>query len=518
MSNIDPKLIEQLNFQQGQIINSDNKKVVVSAGPGSGKTYTIVKRITKELSDIKFNQGIIACSFTKEASKQLEERLEQKCDISNSYIGTIDSFVLMGIIDPYKNRLIKHWNGKNIVKKLKIRMAEMKSLASEITKYGTKYYDKVAYKNYLNKWKNDFLNGVYEISFANYLVAIYLIRNLPEVQEYLSNKYKSIYIDEAQDLNEFQHMLIKVLADECQLNCFLIGDKNQSIYQFRGARPEQFYNLCNLGYTEYKINVSVRCHKSILEFANSIVDDKYVITGSDESRVNFNILPTSEELSSISGNFMILFETNDSALSWYQYLIKKDIEVIYSKPIELTDKDFKDEYFDLIEEILVFYYNWENKNLKLTYRIDDFKTYLSNFILEEEIKNAVLLDFGTNVVEYLEKILKIFNVNMKESIKQELSTQLENDVYINHYKKYENVNRIMTIHSSKGLESDNVFVVFRKLPYNYNDEFKRKLFVAFSRAKNNLYISFSKDSGIKGSSFEALLMNKASKLVKKEIA
>jgi len=515
MNNIDSKLIEQLNFQQEQIINSNEKKVVVSAGPGSGKTYTIVKRIAKELSNIKFNQGIIACSFTKEASKQLQERLDQKCDISNSFIGTIDSFVLMGIIDPYKNRLIKHWNGKNVFKKLKIRMAGMKSLASEITKYGKKYYDKVKYNNYLNEWKNNFLNGIYEISFANYLFAIELIRNLPETKEYLSNKFKSIYIDEAQDLNEFQHLLIKVLADECQLNCFLIGDKNQSIYQFRGARPEQFYNLCNLGYTEYKINVSVRCHKSILEFANSIVDDNYVITGSDESRVNINILPTAEKLISISGNFMILFETNDSALLWYQYLLKKDIDVIYSKPIELTDKDFKDEYFDLIEEILMFYYNFDNKNLKLTYRIDDFKTYLSNFILEEEIKNNVLLDFETNVVEYLEKILKIFNVNMKESIKQELLKQLSDNVYINHYIKREDVNRIMTIHSSKGLESDNVFVVFRKPPYNYNDEYKRKLFVAFSRAKKNLYISFAKDSGIKGSSFETLLMNKASALVKK---
>lgn len=515
MNNIDPKLIEQLNFQQWQIINSNDKKVVVSAGPGSGKTYTIVKRIAKELSDIKFNQGIIACSFTKEASKQLQERLDQKCDISNSFIGTIDSFVLMGIIDPYKNRLIKFWNGQNVFKKLKIRMAEMKSLASEITKHGDKYHDKVAYKNYLNNWKNDFLNGVYEISFANYLVAIYLIKNLPEVKEYLSSKYKSIYIDEAQDLNEFQHKLIKILVDECQLNCFLIGDKNQSIYQFRGARPEQFYNLCNLGYTEYKINVSVRCHKSILEFANSIVDDKYVITGSDESRVKINMLPTAEKLISISGNFMILFETNDSALLWYQYLIKKGIEVIYSKPIELTDKNFKDEYFDLIEEILLFYYNFDNKNLKLTYRIDDFKTYLSNFVLEEKIKNDVLLDFGTNAIEYLEKILKIFNINIKESIKKELSKQLEDNVYINHYKKIENANRIMTIHSSKGLESDNVFVVFRKLPYNYNDEYKRKLFVAFSRAKTNLFISFSRDSGIKGSNFEKLLINKASKLVKR---
>lgn len=516
MNNIDQSLKEQLDYQQGLIINSTEKKVVVSAGPGSGKTYTIVQRISKELSDIKFNQGIIACSFTKEASKQLQEKLEQKCDVSNSFIGTIDSFVLMGIINPYKNRLIKYWQGNNVVKKLKIRMAEIRSIASEITRCGFKYNDKQKYDNYLKEWKNNFLNGIYEISFANYLVAIYLIKNLPEVKEYLSNKFKSIYIDEAQDLNEFQHKFIKVLADDCNMNCFLIGDKNQSIYQFRGARPEQFYNLCKLGYTEYKINVSVRCHKSILEFANSIVDDTYIVTGSDESRVKFKVLPTAEILNSIDKKFIILFETNKNASLWYQYLVKKGVDVIYSKPIDIADKDFKDEYLDLIEEILFFYYNFDNKNTKLTYKIDDFRTYLSNFILEEEIKNNILINFESNVVEYLIKILSTFNINLPENIKNEISTQLCEDVHVNHYIKRENANKIMTIHSSKGLEAENVFVVFTQPPLKYDDEYKRKLFVAFSRAKNNLYISFSNTSGIHGTQFESILLEKATALLRKE--
>ena len=60
---------------------------------GSGKTYTVVRRIEKELQEIKDYQGIIACSFTKEASEELKNRINKKINIDNCFIGTIDSFV-----------------------------------------------------------------------------------------------------------------------------------------------------------------------------------------------------------------------------------------------------------------------------------------------------------------------------------------------------------------------------------------------------------------------------------------
>lgn len=67
------RLFEILNKQQGKIIQSKDRKIVVSAGPGSGKTYTIVK-IEQEFLCEEKNKNIIVASFTKEASKQLKEK------------------------------------------------------------------------------------------------------------------------------------------------------------------------------------------------------------------------------------------------------------------------------------------------------------------------------------------------------------------------------------------------------------------------------------------------------------
>ena len=70
------KLFEILNKQQGKIIQSKNRKIVVSAGPGSGKTYTIVKKIEQEFLCEEKNKNIIVTSFTKEGGA--DNFLDQK--------------------------------------------------------------------------------------------------------------------------------------------------------------------------------------------------------------------------------------------------------------------------------------------------------------------------------------------------------------------------------------------------------------------------------------------------------
>lgn len=109
MSNISDELKEILDIEQEKIINSSEKYIFVSACPGSGKTYTVVKRIEKELSEIEKYQGIVACSFTREASEELKSRINKKLEINNSFIGTIDSFV-KDIVCKFVNRALINAN------------------------------------------------------------------------------------------------------------------------------------------------------------------------------------------------------------------------------------------------------------------------------------------------------------------------------------------------------------------------------------------------------------------------
>lgn len=90
-------------------------------------------------------------------------------------------------------------------------------------------------------------------------------------------------------------------------------------------------------------------------------------------------------------------------------------------------------------------------------------------------------------------------------------------MYLNHYINHEKINRIMTIHSSKGLEADNVFIRFTDIPFYYNEEYKRKLYVAFTRAKNSLYISYKTTNIVESVIGKTLLSNflKINNIVKK---
>lgn len=320
MLNIDKKNLESLNRQQSKIINSKESKIVVHAGPGSGKTYTMVKMISNELEKIDDFRGIIACSFTREAASQLEQKVKIKTSkTEHSFIGTIDSLLINEIITPFKNRLLKSLNLNHDIEELTFSFPEYESKASYLTRQGIREYNAEERKEYENRWILDLSRGNYEISFAAYTWATKLIQDIKKASKYIASKYTTVYIDEAQDMNEYQHKFFKVLIEECNLKIVLIGDKNQSIYKFRGARPEYFYNLTNYGFKEYKITESVRCHKSIIDFSNLLIDNSFEHDIHDDCRVNYSVSPTINDLKSNMNDYFILCESNAKVLEIYNY-------------------------------------------------------------------------------------------------------------------------------------------------------------------------------------------------------
>jgi len=176
-------IINLLNLQQSKIIESTDKKIIVSAGPGSGKTYTIVKKIKKELSENDYS--IIITSFTKEAANQLKNKLRNTCDLGDSYVGTLYSFVLVEIIDKFKNRYLSA-RGLKEVSKLKYSMPKRNSEIEELTRIGINPSTIKRIQLCLKKWLNDFSNGKYEISSLTYLIAIDLMNKCPVAKKYIS--------------------------------------------------------------------------------------------------------------------------------------------------------------------------------------------------------------------------------------------------------------------------------------------------------------------------------------------
>ena len=500
------RISEDLILEQNLIIESDAPKVVISAGPGAGKTYTIIKKATKELSEFEeksINKGVVLCSFTREASLELEKRLQANIQSEFTYVGTIDSFVLTDLINPFKNRILKRMRpGTNIINsKLKISIPSLdKNLRVNIlTKQGVTDYNKKEILEYYDKWITDLTNGKYEVSFAAYLFAGKALEKVPELQEYFKTRYQSIYIDESQDLNDFQIRFINKVIQFTNVNCFLIGDKRQSIYSFRGARPDLFYSMVDKGFLELKITHSARCHYNILEFSRRIVgesNDTNKLVNDKRVTINFPIIDSLKSLGSLD-DYFILVETNAEASFMYQKCLENKIEnVIYTKRFEInSNKDFSDNYYDICEEIAKFYYNHKNTNPNLTYSIEELSHFLEPLVDASKLKLSKLSIMTSETsIEYLTKIFNLGGVAIPEEVKNEISMQLSQEVHKNHYIRMKGINRIMTIHSAKGLEATYVFVQFERKSYSINDETRRKLFVAFTRAKERLVIGFIGDS------------------------
>ena len=302
------------------------------------------------------------------------------------YIGTIDSWV-KNIICTFANRALKECNKyKNQViinNNVFLSDDNVKINGNYIVKNNqrylttnelVRYYDVYTnYKNignqYYNEWIQKLQNSEYEISFPSYFFASYIVK-MDIFKDWFNSKYTTIYIDEAQDLNYFQHYFFDTLKNETNIRIVMVGDANQSIYQFRGARPELFKKLLTKGYSEYKIDVSVRCHPSIIYYANKIFDNSIEKKFNMESNVEIINDIDIEFLKNLSNNTFILTESNKTAQELYEQY-KNDFDIVFTKKIDLDNKKYNDYYLNsyIIDELLKYYLNIEKILVKNTIKI-----------------------------------------------------------------------------------------------------------------------------------------------------
>lgn len=481
MKYLNDEVINQLNKQQQEIINSNNELIMVEACPGAGKTYTIVKKIQKELKENN-ERGIIACSFTNEASKELEKRIARGIDVSNCFVGTIDSFVLTEIVMKFINRYLKlaYTNYRKVEIKEIVFPENRNRLVNDLTKFINR---KEEIEDYYNNWLKNLIHGKYEISFPSYILATQIIDT-----EYFSGiytqKYSTIYIDEAQDLNFYQHMFIKKLRSKTKIKVVMVGDSKQSIYQFRGANPCLFNKLEEQNYLRFNINISVRCHPSISYYANKLVgNDNFDLGAISKNNVCFIDEINIEFLQSLENGFFIICETNSLANSIYNQ-IKNHIDVYYVKPIIIETDDYNFNR-DIIEEIIKYYFNHNNPLPKSVYIKEEFLKILQNTNIR--IKNKDISIENEDIEEYIKKIMELIGISLSNETLKIIKEKLDDDIHKYYYLIVEKNNRIMTIHSSKGLENSNVIICLEN-SFNFDLEYKNKLFVAITRAIDNVYL------------------------------
>ncbi|MBQ7236280.1 MAG: UvrD-helicase domain-containing protein [Clostridia bacterium] len=292
-------LLAKLNEEQIKPVLDTEGAVLVIAGAGSGKTRVLTSRIAYlVLEKGVLPSNIMAITFTNKAAGEMKERLEKIVgNVGDMWVSTIHSMcvrILRRDIDKLgydKNFTIYDETDKDKVFK---RVFEDLGYDTDTLLKSSKNIISNAKNECLTpaEWRKaypevrfgDDIEKIYEayetqlarsnaLDFDDLLFKTYqLFEKFPEVADYYSNKFKYIHIDEFQDTNSVQFAIAQRL---CKIhgNIFVVGDDDQSIYGWRGAKIENILSFDDIfrGAKVYKLERNYRSTKKILQLANCII-------------------------------------------------------------------------------------------------------------------------------------------------------------------------------------------------------------------------------------------------------
>jgi DNA helicase II / ATP-dependent DNA helicase PcrA len=287
--------LSRLNPEQYQAVTTTEGYVLVLAGAGSGKTRVLTLRIAYlVLFKACPPESIVAMTFTNKAAGEMKERLVkiigQKL-ASKVFIGTFHSYCLKLLRDYIHHlgytssfSLYSEADVKRIFKQLAATYLDQSgdlppleqsfSLIQMAKTLGSDPEDKK------NSWHHQFLQSTFEslktsmrafnaVDFDGLLeLTCKLFEKYPELMQPLSSKISYVMIDEYQDSNPMQFKIAKYLADSSQ-NLFVVGDDDQSIYGWRGAKIENILHFP--ASVKIKLEQNYRSSPTILHAANSVI-------------------------------------------------------------------------------------------------------------------------------------------------------------------------------------------------------------------------------------------------------
>jgi DNA helicase-2/ATP-dependent DNA helicase PcrA len=318
---VSEELIKGLNDQQKEAVLTVDGAVQVNAGAGSGKTAVLTRRTAHMILDCGIDPSeILLTTFTKKATSEMEERLAKLIPSKAIKAMTLKSSHAIGYSILAKELYnINHplaeafRNPKDAVLMGLNEKKFLDSVVSSIEKDRTIEYEIRAMvkekglrslKSVIGRCKNEGLDPYeYEQSLGNatnvkvlaYLefykryeilkeqakkidfddmifLTARLFREYPEILRKYQQKWKYFLIDEGQDNNILQYEIFEKLTKP-ENNIFLVGDDDQAMYSFRGAKPEEFISFQER-FPEAKIiklEINYRCDREILEKANTLI-------------------------------------------------------------------------------------------------------------------------------------------------------------------------------------------------------------------------------------------------------
>ena len=297
---ISPPIVDGLNEKQQQSVALDEDiNALILAGAGSGKTRVLTHRIHYLVSTKNHHvDDILAVTFTNKAANEMKERLSDllRRPIGRMWVGTFHSlahrllrthpieanlsptFQILDAQDQF--RIIKRLMKENGVDETKFPIKKVQWFINQQKDEGILPHEIDAGYNFFVKQSAKVFD-LYEkhcqvndlVDFAGLLVKSYgLLKNNQSLLEHYQNKFRHILVDEFQDTNRIQYQFIKILHNQTN-HVFCVGDDDQSIYGWRGAKIENIQKIENdfKPIQVIKLEQNYRSTGNILSASNALI-------------------------------------------------------------------------------------------------------------------------------------------------------------------------------------------------------------------------------------------------------
>ncbi len=571
-------MLNQYTKAQESAIKHHKGACLTLAGPGSGKTFVITNRVVHMVQELQIpSEHILVITFTKAAAMEMEERFRQILPKEHPWFGTFHScfyYILKNSYTSIPSRFISNEEKQRILRDICDEVFESSvDIAFEDAErvLGLFMNNGLTMKNIpeyadlteerLKCIFRKYHQALVEHGFMDFddlqLMCYQLLKDHPEIREKYQEQFQYILIDECQDMNVLQYEIIKLLAGS-KRNVFMVGDDDQSVYRFRGARVELMQRFTEEFKPVKQISLDVNYRSTA-----GIVSGSLKVISQNKARFIKKLKAHNQEKGGlVIEHFELKRDMYEKAFEELQNAETEDLSkyaIIYRTNQELRGMAYK-----LRQKGIPYWSKEEQKSIFDEEWYLDIEAYLklglgsmerqyilraankpNRFIKREQLINTKklpqILEVSVKHIKTLRPYLAIKYIwsgigygrwlerecgmdtdkwdavnEQLEEITQEMKRFSGIEAWLKHVEedrlyqkelqktktdKQERGVRLLTMHASKGLEFDTVYLLDvnkgkvpkgSKLSVEELEEERRLFYVAMTRAKNNLHIYYLK--------------------------
>lgn len=365
---MDQDYYEQLNNRQREAVEATEGRIRVVAGAGSGKTKALTCRYAYLVNVLGIDPANILClTFTNKAAQEMRQRIHKMVPNGdyNDFVCTIHGFCVKFLRQeihrlgyPKSFTILDEDDQKQLAKQVMEELGLNRTVET-VGQFldalgGRKVAEFLQQPNYIdrmlltdglggNEPTSDIETNTQNMAWSRYLqlqkktlaldfqdlifFTIHILKRFPDACEYWQNEMEYIMLDEAQDCNKSDWTIVETLQG-IHHNLFIVGDPDQAIYEWRGARPKMFI--------EFKADRTIvldqnyRSTSPILNLANSVISrnrnrlkkDLFTTRSGGTQVTHFHGRSDSEESKWIASKILNLVEENNANLSDFAILYR----------------------------------------------------------------------------------------------------------------------------------------------------------------------------------------------------